>query len=103
MIHADADEPLFDSGYTEEQLDAIFDSLLKGHDPDIHERFWLALEIGIVDGDVLPPDNGRETVMLQTPREELDRRIAAVRAAMARGATLQEAVELLETKGRAAG
>ena len=33
-------------------------------------------------------------MMLQTPRAELDRRIVAVRAAIAGGATLQRAVEL---------
>lgn len=85
------DRLLFDSGYTDKELDGIFTSLAKDADLDWLECFTSALVIGLCDGDILTfAEPG--TVMLRTPRAEIDGRIAAVRAGMMEGATFQEAV-----------
>ena len=83
--------PLFDSGYTDRDLDKIFRSLVNGAHLDSLERFTSAVVIGLCDGDVVALAEGG-TVMLHTPRAEIDRRVAAVRAAMTDGATFQQAI-----------
>ena len=84
------DRPLYDSGYTEKELDGIFGSLVTGVDLDWLESFVSALVIGLYDGDVVPLAKGG-TVRLRTPRSEIDRRVATVRATMKRGATFRQA------------
>ncbi len=93
----DTPEPeLHDSGYTSGELDAIFDDLAKGQkfdsDEGVGSAFGCALMLGIADGDVVPLTE-RETVMLSTPRDELDRRVAAIREKLRQGMTLGDAVD----------
>jgi hypothetical protein len=82
-----------DSGYTEAELEALFDELAKGARfaaPD--EPFRLMLAIGLTDGDIVELSD-RNTVMLETPRTELERRVAAIREKQTSGTPLQEAIE----------
>ena len=86
---------LFDSGYTDRQLDRIFTSLAKGAKfswPE--EGLACALAIGLSDGDAVMLSE-RNTVMLTTPRAEIDRRVAAIRAKLNEGMTFQEAVDMI--------
>lgn len=84
---------VFDSGYTVPELDRLFESLTAGHpQPEGEDGLALALAIGLADGD-LTPLSERGTVMLETPRAELDRRIAAIRARLDAGDDLAAAVE----------
>jgi hypothetical protein len=84
------ERPLYDSGYTDEELDGIFRSLVNGDDVDWLESYVSALVIGLCDGEIERLADGG-TVRLRTPRAELDRRVAMVRAEMAAGATFHEA------------
>ena len=90
---ADFEAAALDSGYTSDELDAIFDELTKGRAFTWgDEGLSIALQVGLSDGDVIEmTDHG--TLLLSTPRAELDRRVAAIRLAMAGGATLDEAIE----------
>jgi len=82
---------LFDSGYTEMQLDRIFMSLLWGADVGPLEHYVSMLVIGLSDGavDVIARSG---TVMLSAPRVEIDRRVDLVRSAMGKGETFLQAV-----------
>jgi hypothetical protein len=84
------ERPLYDSGYTDRELDGIFRSLVNGDELDWLESFVSAFVIGLCDGDVVPLTQGG-TVRLRTPRAEIDSRVAAVRATMKDGATFREA------------
>lgn len=83
---------MFDSGYTLEQLEAIIDELCVGLGMD--DSFAVALEIGLLDGDVIE-SSPAGTVMLERSREDLDARIATVRAELARGVPILVAIEAL--------
>ena len=92
--YIDEPEPeVFDSGYTDAELDAIFAELAKGRVFTWgDEGLSIALAIGISDGDCIAmTEHG--TVMLETPRAEIDRRVAAIRTALAAGCTLDAAIE----------
>jgi hypothetical protein len=82
--------PLYDSGYTEKELAGIFKSLVNGVELDWLESFVSAFVIGVCDGEIAPLARGG-TVRLRTPRSEIDRRVAAVRATMREGATFRQA------------
>jgi hypothetical protein len=82
-----------DSGYTRDELDAIFESLANGK--ELPNSFELGMIIGLWDSCLLPLAD-ETTAWLRTPRPELDHRVATVRAAIAGGATLRQAVEMLE-------
>ena len=82
---------LFDSGYTEMQIDRIFRSLLWGAEVGPLERYVSMLVIGLSDGDIdIVGKSG--TVMLPAPRAEIERRVGLVRGAMGSGATFLQAV-----------
>jgi hypothetical protein len=84
---------LHDSGYTTAALESIFAGLAKGVTyADDDEPLALAMALGVADGDVLEMSDS-STVMLSTPRAELDRRVEAVRERMRAGSTFPEAVE----------
>lgn len=87
----------FDSGYTSEEIEAILDELVD----DATERelgpeagLMVALEIGILEGDVLEVSDAG-TVLLSWPRSAIDDRIAEIRAALARGTPLLNAIAAL--------
>jgi hypothetical protein len=82
--------PLYDSGYTDQELDAKFRSLLDGIELDYLESFVSALVIGLCDGDIRSLAKG-DTVKLRTPRAEIDLRCGMVRATMKDGATFRQA------------
>ena len=85
---------LFDSGYTEMQVDRIFRSLLWGGDVGPLEHYMSLLVIGLSDGDIdVVAKSG--TVMLPAPREEIEHRVGLVRGAIGNGATFLQAVCLL--------
>lgn len=84
------DPRLYDSGYTDKELDGIFRSLVNGDDVDWLESYVSALVIGLFDGDISTRAAGG-TIRLRTPRAEIDCRVAMVRAARAAGATFRQA------------
>lgn len=87
---------VYDSGYTDDELEAIFVELTRGVDLSGGDAaLSYALAIGVSDGDVIGMTE-HDTVLLSTPRAELDRRIAAIRAALAAGRTLDQALEQLD-------
>ncbi|SMF94311.1 hypothetical protein SAMN02949497_1621 [Methylomagnum ishizawai] len=45
---------------------------------------WLAIQLGLSDGDIVMIDDNGDLV-LKTPKDEIDRRIAALREALANG------------------
>ena len=88
----DDDAPeLVDSGYTPDQLDAMSREFSDKVPAWPEANFARALEIGLIDGDTVPL-SPRGTAMLETPREELNRRIEALRAKIKEGMTPAEAV-----------
>jgi hypothetical protein len=82
-----------DSGYTEVELDRIFSDLTKGvvfaWD---EEELALAMTIGLADGDVVELSE-LGTVLLSTPRAEIDGRVSAIKSKIAAGIPLRDAVE----------
>jgi hypothetical protein len=88
------DDPpeLFDSGYTPEELDALLTPFMKKKPSWPDENLLTAMTIGLSDGDVVAMSD-RGTVLLETPRAELDRRLAAIREKIAAGLTPAEALE----------
>lgn len=89
-----ASPELVDSGYTEAKLMRIFRSLTKGVTfATPYEAMLVAIRIGLSDGDCIALTE-RRTVMLRKSRGEIDARVAAIRAAMADGATFEQALEL---------
>jgi len=82
---------LFDSGYTEMQLDRILRSLLWGAELGPLEHCMSMMVIGLSGGDIdVVARSG--TVMLPAPRAEIDRRVDLVRGAMGNGETFLQAV-----------
>ena len=88
--------PRFDSGLTPEAIDELLVGLA---DPETaaeweHESgLVVALTLGLLEGDVLELSRA-VTVMLPESRAAIEARLAAVRAAIAGGATLRQALEL---------
>lgn len=89
---------VYDSGYTDDQLEAIFVELTRGVDLSGGDAaLSYALAIGISDGDVVGmTEHG--TVLLSKPRTEIDRRVAAIRKDLAAGLTLDQALEQLDAE-----
>jgi hypothetical protein len=88
----DATGELFDCGYTPAQLERLAARMFEGaEDLPQEECFMLALCVGLIDGDVhWLSDTGTE--MLETPRAELDRRLAAIEVRKAAGDDLPTAI-----------
>jgi hypothetical protein len=82
---------LFDSGYTEMQLDRMFKSLLWGADVGPLEHYLSLLVIGLSDGDIDVVGKAG-TVMLPARRSEIEHRVGLVRGAIGSGATFLQAV-----------
>jgi hypothetical protein len=80
-----------DSGLTLKAIDRLLDEVAGDLD-DIEERFVRALYIGLSDGDTIALSK-RRTVYLRTPEAILDARIAAIRAGVAAGLPLADAVD----------
>ncbi len=87
---------VYDSGFTDAELEDIFHELTRGVDLSGGDAaLSYALAIGISDGDVIQVSE-RGTLMLTTPRAEIDRRVAAIRKALAGGLTLDQALKQLQ-------
>jgi hypothetical protein len=86
------DPEVFDSGYTPEELDVLLAPFMKKKPSWPDENMAIAMQIGLSCGDVVSMSD-RGTVLLETPREELDRRVAAIKEKLAAGTPLDEAVE----------
>jgi hypothetical protein len=90
-LRNDGGRLLFDSGYTEMQIDRIFRSLPWGADVGPLEHYMSLLVIGLSDGDIdVVAKSG--TVMLPAPRAEIEHRVGLVRSAIGNGATFLQAV-----------
>jgi hypothetical protein len=77
---------------TENEIGAIIDELLdeatlKAWGPEA--GFLLALELGMIDGDVVDVDDAGRRVV-STPAGEIARRVEAARAARASGLSMAE-------------
>ena len=81
-----------DSGYTEQEIDALLSPFMAKAPRWPDENLSTAMQIGLLDGDVVELSE-RGTVMLETPRDEIDRRLAAILAKMREGSSPAEAVE----------
>lgn len=86
---------VYDSGYTPEEIDALLAPFMKKKPSWPDENMAIAMQIGASDGDVIGMTE-HDTVLLSTPRAEIDRRVAAIRAALAAGRTLDQALEQLD-------
>lgn len=90
-----SDRGLFDSGYTEPQLDALLTRTVGAArlaTLDEIGAMGVSLALGVSDGDVIELTDGG-TVLLRTLRATIDGRCNVVRAELARGATLDDALE----------
>jgi hypothetical protein len=83
---------LIDSGYTEQEIDALLAPFMAKKQSFGDQNLLVAMRIGLLDGDVIETSD-RGTVLLETPREELDRRVAAIKEKLAAGTPLDEALE----------
>lgn len=83
---------LTDSGYKPAELRRIMAQFVVEPEQYPEQNFQNALAIGLLDGDVVEFSKAG-TVMLSTPREELDRRVAEVKRRVLAGASVDEAVE----------
>ena len=85
----------FDSGYTEEEIEAIVCELLDDAmraDYGLEAGMVLALCLGLGEGDIIEISE-RNTVILPTPRAAIDRRLSRVRALVAGGMPLSDALD----------
>lgn len=97
LWYPDAMTDRFDSGLTHRELDRLFVRALgrkRIKEMSSFEAFSTALVLGVSDGDLVAVSN-RGTIMLSTPRARIEANVAAVRAALDAGKTLDEALELL--------
>ncbi len=83
---------LVDSGYTEQEIDVLLAPFMVKKQSFGDQNLLVAMRIGLLDGDVIELSD-RGTVLLETPRAELDRRLVALRAKIEEGMTPAEAVE----------
>lgn len=81
-----------DSGYTDQEIDALLAPFMAKRQSFGDQNLLLAMRIGLMDSDVVETSE-RGTVMLETPRAELDRRLAAIRAKVKDGLSPAEAVD----------
>lgn len=81
-----------DSGYTEAQISTLLAPFMVKAAGWAEENLSTAMVIGLADGDLVELSE-RGTVLLETPREELDRRMAAIKEKMAAGMTQDAAIE----------
>lgn len=87
-----------DSGLTPDQVDAILDELIdsaSGAELGPDSGIIVGLRLGLLEGDMLHTSPAG-TLLLPTPRTEIDRRVDVMRAAVASGKPL---IRLLEANG----
>ena len=94
---------VFDSGHTLEQIDAILEQLIDelerselGRDAGLIVGF----EVGLLSGDAVQTSQAG-MVMLPEPWSVIKARLQTVRNEVARGASLNEAIELANRRGGA--
>ena len=92
---------VFDSGHTLEQIDAILEQLIDelarlelGRDAGL----IVGLEVGLLSGDIVQTSQAG-MVMLPEPWSVIKARLQTVRNEVARGASLNEAIELANRTG----
>lgn len=86
-------QPLHDSRLTDAEVDALVAELTVDLEPESEAVFIRCLTVGLVDGDVIQSTDAG-TLLLRTPRAEIDARIATIRRHVAAGVPLAEAVLL---------